>query len=121
MGRKKKIDVVEEVQAPIPVIDETVEVVEDVKPSKVTKSIDAVKSKEDLMSILLVLIGVNSGSCRTYLEAFQKGVGITQYVDVPNATAGHLAKLAGFISKSISSSSQSLASKTPSIPVSVTF
>lgn len=65
-------------------------------------------SSEFLESINTVLIGVNDVSCKKDLENFQKSAGLTQYVGVADATPSALAKLADFVSRSISSQSQSL-------------
>lgn len=67
---------------------------------------DAIKS-EKLESITVVLVGV--GSSAHYLDDFQQKADITQFVDIGNTTPGNLAKLANFVSKSISSTSQALA------------
>lgn len=65
-------------------------------------------SGEILESIISVLIGINAKECKHLLEYFQKEAGITQYVDAGDATQGRLAKLAGYISQSVSSTSQAL-------------
>lgn len=67
---------------------------------------DAIKS-EKLESITVVLVGV--GQAAHYLDDFQQKADITQFVDIGNTTPGNLAKLANFVSKSISSTSQALA------------
>lgn len=87
----------------------------------IKKALLDIKAKEALQSILTVLIGINSSSCKYYLEHFKDNAGLSQYVDVQDATPSNLAKLGGFISQSVSSSSQALASKTPSVPISATF
>ena len=79
------------------------------------------KSAEIMESLITVLIGINTAECGAFLSNFQAQAGITQYVDMGNVTAGKLAKLAGFISKSISSQSQSLGTGGPSQPVDLTF
>jgi uncharacterized protein YegL len=63
---------------------------------------------EWLESLNIVLIGVNAARYRHELEAFHKGAGLTQYVDVGDATPQKLARLAEFVSRSITSQSQSL-------------
>jgi hypothetical protein len=79
-------------------------------PSKVLDAVNRIKKEECLESQNIVLIGVNTddGDCKDALEDFQRESGITQYVDIPNATPQMLAKLAGFVSQSISSQSQAL-------------
>ena len=63
---------------------------------------------EWIESLSVVLIGVNAAACRTQLEDFQVGAGLTQYVDAGDATPQRLANLADFVSRSISSQSQAL-------------
>lgn len=76
---------------------------------------DAVKS-EALESIRTILIGVNTsqGNVSSYLQNFKAKVGFDQYVDIGVADEKSLAKLAAFVSRSISSQSQSLGSGGPS-------
>lgn len=63
---------------------------------------------EWLESLNVVLIGVNAPNYQQELEAFKTKAGLTQYVDIGDVTAQKLAKLANFVSRSISSQSQSL-------------
>lgn len=79
------------------------------------------KKSEVIESLITVLVGVNASNCRSALEGFQKEAGLTQYVDVGDATPQKLAKLAAFVSKSISSQSQALGTGSASQPVSLTF
>lgn len=70
---------------------------------------------ESLESLVSVLIGVDADpQLDQYLQDFKNSVGITQYVSMGDATPGNLAKLAEFVSKSISSQSQSLGTGGPS-------
>ncbi len=66
------------------------------------KAAEAV-SGEILESFLSVLVAVNAARYEPQLRAFQRGAGITQYVDAGDATPGNLAKLAAFVSRSVSS------------------
>ncbi len=77
------------------------------------------KKQEDVESLITVLIGMDTGASgvQSYLDRFQKDAGLDQFVWMGDVTAGKLAKLAGFISKSISSQSQSLGTGGPSQPV----
>lgn len=83
---------------------------------------DAVQG-EKVSSLLSVLVGVNSngrdGGHRIgdILQKLQGDIGITQYIDIGNATPKELAKLGGHISKSVSSQSQRVKSGTASQPV----
>jgi uncharacterized protein YegL len=72
---------------------------------------------EWLESLVVVLIGVNAKEHSVKLAAYQQEAGLQQYVDAGDATPGNLAKLADFISRSISSTSQSLGTGGPSQPL----
>lgn len=85
-------------------------------PQSVAQALkDAVKS-ESLESIVTILIGVNiqDPSVSTYLKSFEKEAGFSQYVELGNADSKTLAKLAEFVSKSISAQSQALGTGGPS-------
>lgn len=73
-------------------------------------------SDENLESLVSILVGVNilDSAVKQTLEDFYREAGFTQYVDVGEATAKKLAKLAEFVSKSISSQSQALGTGGPS-------
>jgi uncharacterized protein YegL len=79
---------------------------------------EAIRS-ENLESLLSVLIGVNvsNGQISRYLSDYQTKAGFTQYVEIQNATERELAKLAAFVSQSISSQSQSLGTGGASQPL----
>lgn len=72
---------------------------------------------EWLESLIVILIGVNASRYKAELENFQIGAGLTQYIDVGDATSEALARLADFVSRSISSQSQSLGTGGPSQPL----
>lgn len=76
---------------------------------------DAVKG-EALESVVSILIGVNIQDPRigSYLKSFEKEAGFSQYVELGNADSKTLAKLAAFVSKSISAQSQALGTGGPS-------
>lgn len=83
---------------------------------EVKKAIADTMRAESLESIRTILVGVNTGggNLSTYLQAFKDEVGFDQYVDIGAATDKSLAKLAAFVSKSISSQSQALGTGGPS-------
>jgi len=87
----------------------------------VKQAMSTTMTKETIESIITVLIGVNLTDIgvKQELEGFYKNSGITQFVDIGNANAKTLAKLAEFVSKSISAQSQALGSGTPSQPLSL--
>ena len=70
---------------------------------------EAVKS-EALESIVSILIGVNVSDPQvsSYLKRFQVEAGYTQYIEIDKADAKTLARLAEFVSQSISAQSQAL-------------
>jgi len=80
-------------------------------------------SKKDewpIESIKVVLVGLfdpkdsYASTVKEYLEEFKNDAEIDQYIDVGDATPQKLAKLAEFVSQSISSQSQSLGTGGPS-------
>lgn len=66
--------------------------------------------EESLESLVSVLIGVNVRDRRigAYLQDFKNEAGFTQYVELDQASAKTLARLAQFVSRSISAQSQAL-------------
>ncbi len=85
----------------------------------VKKAVNKAKSAEVLESLTIILIGVTGGNATlsVYLQDFKDGAGITQYVDIGEATPGKIAKLAAFVSQSISSTSTALGTGQPSQPL----
>lgn len=78
---------------------------------RVGESLQTAMRDEHLESVMSILVGVGIESysgVSTYLDEFKNKAGMTQYVELKDADAKTLAKLAAFISKSISSQSQSL-------------
>lgn len=78
-------------------------------------------SGEVLESMVSVLIGINAGEYYDELSKFQQEAGITQFIDAGEATPRKLAKLAEFVSQSVSSQSQSLGTGGPSQDISATI
>ena len=78
----------------------------------VAKRVESIRADEAMESIVSYLIGVNtrSGGIAQYLDAFRVEAGIDHYIDLADANASSLAKLAGFVSRSIASQSQALGS-----------
>jgi hypothetical protein len=72
---------------------------------------------EALESLVSILVGVGTKQypqLSDYLRDFKDAAGFTQYVEIDEANAKKLAKLAAFISKSISLQSQALGTGGPS-------
>ena len=85
-------------------------------PENVKKAIEAARQTEALESITLILVGVTNddNNLDAYLQDFVTRAGITQYVSINQATPGKIAKLAQFVSQSISSTSAALGTGTAS-------
>jgi uncharacterized protein YegL len=70
---------------------------------------------------ILIGIGTGSGSANSALQTFQTETGMNQFIWAGEATKGKLAKLAEFVSQSISSTSQALGTGGPSKQISATI
>lgn len=83
---------------------------------------DAVKG-EHIESLITILIGINltDSYYKGKLESFKDDAGLDQFIDAGQATEGKLAKLAEFVSQSVSSQSQSLGTGGPSQNISATI
>ena len=79
-------------------------------PRHIAEEIRDARREEALESLVTVLIGVNTGesSVSQALQAFKDDAELSQYIDAGDATPQKLAKLAAFVSRSISSQSQAL-------------
>lgn len=92
-------------------------------PSHIKDKIDNASFREEIESLITVLIGVNDPSTgyskeiAKALEEFKNNAELTQFVDVGDATPQKLAKVANFVSQSVSSQSQALGSGSPSQPL----
>lgn len=88
-------------------------------PDRIKKSRELIKKSESLESLTVVLVGVTNDddNLNTYLQTLKDEGGFDQYVSIGKATPGRLAKLAEFVSQSISSTSSSLGTGQPSTPV----
>jgi hypothetical protein len=85
----------------------------------VKAAIENARKGESLESVVSILIGVNvtDPMVASGLQSFKDLAGFTQYVELSDASPKTLARLAGFISKSVSSQSQSLGTKAASQPI----
>lgn len=83
-------------------------------PQMVKAELEKAVSGEVLESLVSILIGVNAANYETELKDFQAEAGMTHYRDAGAATPQNLAKLAGFVSQSVSSQSQALGTGGPS-------
>lgn len=91
--------------------------------ANVNNALLTARRAETLQSLLTILIGVTNDddNLNSYLQSVKDECGFDQYVSIGKATPGKIAKLAEFISHSISSTSASLASGTQSKPIAHTF
>lgn len=86
---------------------------------KVKEALTKAVTSEALESMVSVLIGVNVQDplAALFLRQFHADAGFTQYVELDKADAGTLARLAEFVSRSISAQSQALGTGGPSQPL----
>ena len=89
-------------------------------PTSIKDKIDAALKHEDIESLITILVQLKDpkspyqAEVNQHLKRFYNDAGLSQFIDVGDATSGALAKLAQFVSQSISSQSQSLGSGSPS-------
>lgn len=90
-----------------------------VNPAPVKKAIEAARRAENLESIITILVGVTNDdvNLNAYLQDVKDGCGFDSYVSIGTATPGKIAKLALFVSNSISSTSSALGTGHPSKPI----
>ena len=72
---------------------------------------------EHLESSKTILVAVDALGCDGPLNAFAKGVGVDEYVAINDASAKKLARLADFVSQSISTTSQAMGTGGPSAAI----
>ena len=87
----------------------------------VKKAQEEAITSEQLESFISILIGVNTDDCDTLLETFRQQAGITHYKPAGEATPQNLAKLAAFVSQSVSSQAQALGTGGPSQSIPATI
>jgi uncharacterized protein YegL len=86
-----------------------------VRPEDVRENIQKALQEEWIESLITILVGINTvPEAVGILEEFQQKAGLDHYIDMGEVSEAKLAKLANFISKSISSQSQSLGTGGPS-------
>ena len=84
--------------------------------AQIKKTLEEARRSENLESITLILVGVTNDDVNldVYLQGFKDDGGIDQYISIGTATPGKIAKLAKFVSQSISSTSAALGTGQPS-------
>lgn len=88
--------------------------------SMVKKEMERGSRGEEIESLIGVLVGINTDSCRQFLDNLAGGTGM-EFRDAKDATPSNLAKLAQFVSQSVSSQSQSLGTGGPSQNIAATI
>lgn len=92
-------------------------------PKNIADKISSALMKEEIESLATVLVGLidpksyYAKDVRQSLTTFEVEAGLGQFVDAGDATPQRLAKLAQFVSQSISQQSQALGSGAPSQPL----
>ena len=71
--------------------------------------------------MISILIGINASDCARLLSEFQREAGMTQFIDAGDTTPPKLAKLAAFVSQSVSSQSAALGTGGPSKQIAATI
>ena len=83
-------------------------------PKSILDKVASALAKEKIESLQTILVGLHdpqeawAAEVKVHLEAFAAEANLSQFVDVGDATPGKLAKLANFVSQSVSSQSQAL-------------
>jgi len=90
-------------------------------PASIKREVEKALNSEHIESIINVLVGINAAQCKTELQRFQTEAGFDKYIDAGDVTPQKLAKLADFVSQSISSQSQSLGTGGASQSISATI
>ncbi|MBI4068161.1 hypothetical protein HY413_01995 [Candidatus Kaiserbacteria bacterium] len=89
-------------------------------PAMIRKEIEKAVKGEHIESLITVLVGINATAFQQRLEEFGRDTGL-KYIDVGDVTKGKLAKLADFVSQSVSSQSQALGTGGPSQSIAATI
>lgn len=87
------------------------------KITDVQREIEEAVTGEHLESLKTILVAVNANVYEPKLRAFAKEAGINEYIDIGDASMGKIARLADFVTHSISSTSQSLGTGGPSAAI----
>ncbi len=89
-------------------------------PKAIKDKIETAMVKEEIESIVTILVALSEpnqsmgAEVKRSLDKFKNDAALTQFVDIGDATEGKLAKLANFVSESVSSQSQALGTGAPS-------
>jgi len=83
-------------------------------PKSIAHQIKQAMQAEQIESLQTILVGVNDAECAQDLKQFKQKAKLSQYLSTGDATASTLAKIAQFVSQSISLQSQALGTGGPS-------
>ena len=89
-------------------------------PKSIADKCKIALANEEIESLVTVLIGLHDPNShwgrdvKQHLENFKEDAGLTEFIDVGDATPQKLAKLANWVSESVSSQSQALGTGAPS-------
>lgn len=91
-------------------------------PTQIKKTLEKIRKSESLESVKLILVGVTNDdvNLNVYLQSVKDDGGFDEYISIGKATPGKIAKLAEFISQSISSTSNALGTGQASVPLNPT-
>ena len=84
---------------------------------KIKEAFQRIRKNEELESIKSILIGVDDSNYQQELTDFKDKCGLDEYISMGDVSPGKLAKLAQWVSQSVSSTSQALGTGGPSQPV----
>lgn len=84
---------------------------------KIMAAFTRIRKEEKLESIQSFLVGVDDATCQSELDDFKVNAGFDNYISMGDVTPKKLAKLADWVSQSISSTSTAIGSGAPSQPV----
>lgn len=89
------------------------------RPEDIKAAIEKINKEEAMESIRTILIAINDTDphFQARLETFRKDAGFDEYISMGNVTEAKLAKLAKFMSQSVSSQSSALGTGAPSQPI----
>jgi|SRR6478609_5909291 len=116
---KKLVDEEYDVNGLVVIITDGEDYTSTLTRKSVKEALGRAMSTEAMESLVSILIGINVQDPRigAYLQSFKDEADIREYVEAADATPKTLAKVANFVSKSISSQSQSLKSGQASQPI----
>lgn len=83
-------------------------------PEMIRKKMEEAVTGERIESLIVILIGINDVGCKSYLDSFASKTNLTHYISMGDVTPQKIAKLATFVSQSVSSQQAARGSGGPS-------